>query len=61
MTEPLISSRLPTVAAPMAGGPSTVALARAVASAGAFPFLAGGYKTREALAADVILRLSEGA
>jgi len=53
MTDPLLSARLPIVAAPMAGGPTTVALARAVASAGAFPFVAGGYKTREALAAEI--------
>ncbi|MBK8462115.1 MAG: nitronate monooxygenase [Nigerium sp.] len=49
----LLNSRLPIVAAPMAGGPSTVALARAVASAGAFPFLAGGYKATDALAAEI--------
>lgn len=52
MTDQLLGSRLPLTAAPMAGGPSTVALARAVASAGAFPFLAGGYKTGEALATE---------
>ncbi|MBW1638931.1 hypothetical protein G3H63_07540 [Microbacterium resistens] len=50
---PLLRSRLPIVAAPMAGGPSTTALARAVASAGAFPFLAGGYKSAETLKAEV--------
>ena len=44
---------LPIVAAPMAGGPSTVRLARAVASAGAFPFLAGGYQSADALAAQI--------
>src|SRR5215207_9243852 len=33
----------PIVEAPMAGGPSTVELARAVADAGALGFLAGGY------------------
>ncbi|WP_232549600.1 NAD(P)H-dependent flavin oxidoreductase [Propioniciclava soli] len=53
MTPPLLDSRLPIVAAPMAGGPSTVALAHAVASAGAFGFLAGGYKSPEALAAEI--------
>lgn len=53
MTARLLDSRLPIVAAPMAGGPSTVALARAVASAGGFPFLAGGYKTADALAAEI--------
>lgn len=43
----------PIVAAPMAGGPTTVALALAVAEAGGFPFLAGGYKTAEALHAEI--------
>ncbi|MCE0764947.1 nitronate monooxygenase [Pseudonocardia kujensis] len=53
MTARLLNSRLPIVAAPMAGGPSTVALARAVAYAGGFPFLAAGYKTPDALAAEI--------
>ena len=53
MPDRLLDSPLPIMAAPMAGGPSTAALARAVASAGAFPFLAGGYKTVEALEAEV--------
>ncbi len=53
MATPLLGSRLPIVAAPMAGGPSTVALARAVASAGGFPFLAGGYKAAAVLAAEI--------
>lgn len=43
----------PLVLAPMAGGPSTVALAAAVAGAGGFPFLAGAYLTPERLAADI--------
>ncbi|MDO4258329.1 MAG: nitronate monooxygenase [Actinomycetaceae bacterium] len=34
---------LPLIAAPMAGGPSTIELCAAVAAAGALPFLAGGY------------------
>ncbi|TPW76763.1 nitronate monooxygenase family protein [Schumannella sp. 10F1B-5-1] len=50
---PLLDSPLPIVAAPMAGGPTTVALARAVAEAGAFPFLAGGYKSVDALQAEI--------
>lgn len=37
----------------MAGGPTTPALATAVAEAGAFPFLAGGYKAPDALGAEV--------
>ncbi|WP_394214235.1 NAD(P)H-dependent flavin oxidoreductase [Brachybacterium vulturis] len=49
----LLDSRLPLVAAPMAGGPSTLALAGAVSAAGAFPFLAGGNLTPEAMAADI--------
>lgn len=53
MTPPLLESRLPLVAAPMAGGSSTLALARAVSSAGAFPFLAGGNATPSTLAADI--------
>ncbi|MGO2111180.1 MAG: nitronate monooxygenase [Pseudoclavibacter sp.] len=53
MPNSLLNSRIPIVAAPMAGGPSNVALARAVAAAGAFPFLAGGYKTADALGAEI--------
>lgn len=49
----LLDSRLPLVAAPMAGEPTTIALARAVAAAGAFPFLVGGYKDPAALAAQI--------
>ncbi|MGO1638925.1 nitronate monooxygenase [Ancrocorticia populi] len=48
-----MSVDLPIVAAPMAGGPSTPALVRAVAEAGGFGFLAGGYKSRESLAAEI--------
>jgi nitronate monooxygenase len=52
-TSPLITSRLPIVAAPMAGGATTVALAIAAAEAGAFPFLAAGYKSAEAIGAEI--------
>lgn len=45
--------QVPVVAAPMAGGPSTPALAAAVSNAGGLGFLAGGYRTPEALAADI--------
>jgi nitronate monooxygenase len=48
-----LGSSLPLVAAPMAGGPTTVRLATAATDAGAFAFLAGGYKTPEALAAEI--------
>ncbi len=37
----------------MAGGPTTTVLVAAAARAGALGFLAGGYKTVEALAADM--------
>ncbi|ALE06829.1 hypothetical protein AL755_17455 [Arthrobacter sp. ERGS1:01] len=40
----------PIIAAPMAGGTTTAALALAADRAGAFPFAAAGYKTAEALA-----------
>jgi len=43
------SLRHPVVAAPMAGGPSTPALAAAVSEAGGLGFLAGGYLTADAL------------
>ena len=46
-------SRTPVVLAPMAGGPSTVDLAVAVAEAGGFAFLAGAYLTPERLRADI--------
>jgi NAD(P)H-dependent flavin oxidoreductase YrpB (nitropropane dioxygenase family) len=51
MTE--LATRLPLVAAPMAGGASTPALVRAATTAGAFAFLPGGYKTPEALATEI--------
>lgn len=44
---------VPIVQAPMAGGPSTPELAAAVAQAGALGFVAAGYRTPDALAADV--------
>ncbi|MHA6802731.1 nitronate monooxygenase [Salinifilum ghardaiensis] len=49
----LVPSRLPLVAAPMAGGASTPALVSAVSAAGGFGFLAGGYKTAAALKSDM--------
>ena len=39
--------------APMAGGPSTVALAAAAADGGVFPFLAGAYLSPERVASDI--------
>lgn len=52
-SERLLRTPSPIVAAPMAGGPSNPALAAAVAGAGGFPFLAGGYKHPDALAAEI--------
>ncbi|SFP95790.1 nitronate monooxygenase [Geodermatophilus dictyosporus] len=43
----------PIVQAPMAGGPSTPALAAAVSEAGGLGFLAAGYRTPEAVRDDV--------
>jgi nitronate monooxygenase len=43
----------PIVQAPMGGGPSTPALAAAVAEAGGLGFLAAGYRTVDAVRADI--------
>ena len=43
----------PIVQAPMAGGPSTPALAAAVSNAGGLGFLAAGYRTPEQLRSDL--------
>ncbi|HEX8102333.1 MAG TPA: nitronate monooxygenase [Solirubrobacteraceae bacterium] len=50
---PLPALGEPIVGAPLAGGPSTVALAAAVSEAGGLGFLAAGYRTPEAVAEDV--------
>ena len=44
---------VPLIQAPMAGGPSTPALAAAVGRAGGLGFLAGGYLSAEALARQI--------
>ena len=44
---------VPVVGAPMAGGPTTPALAAAVSEAGGLGFLAAGYKTAEAVEAEI--------
>lgn len=44
---------LPVIGAPMAGGPSTPALAAAVSGAGGLGFVAAGYRTPEAVAAEL--------
>jgi nitronate monooxygenase len=43
----------PIVQAPMGGGPSTPALAAAVSAAGGLGFLAAGYRTPDAVRADI--------
>jgi nitronate monooxygenase len=45
--------RRPVIQAPMAGDPSTPALAAAVSAAGGLGFLAAGYKSAERVAADI--------
>ncbi|SJM53757.1 nitronate monooxygenase family protein [Gulosibacter sp. 10] len=50
---PLGALPVPILAAPMAGGPSTPELVIAVAEAGGFGFLAGGYATVDSLAEQV--------
>jgi nitronate monooxygenase len=45
--------RVPIVQAPMAGGPSTPALAAAVSEAGGLGFVAAGYKSVQAMAGDI--------
>lgn len=53
MPNPLSELPVPVVQAPMAGGPSTAALAVAVARAGGLGMLAAGYKTVEAMAEEI--------
>src|SRR5690349_11733874 len=45
--------QVPVVGAPMAGGPSTPALAAAVSEAGGLGFLAAGYKPAETVASEL--------
>lgn len=55
MAPPRLSDlcRWPIVAAPMAGGPSTVELVAAVAEAGGLGFLAAGYQTPGSISAQI--------
>jgi len=48
-----LGAALPVLAAPMAGGPTTPRLVTAAAKAGGLGFLAAGYKTADALAAEI--------
>lgn len=61
MTSPLTNLGLsnPVIAAPMAGGATTTALVIAAARAGSLGLLAAGYKTPEALAAEMVAVQSE--
>ena len=53
MSVPFPVPRIPVVAAPMAGGPSTPELVAAVSAAGGLGMLAAGYQTPEAVAAEI--------
>lgn len=55
MTSPLTSLGLtiPVIAAPMSGGPTTTAMVVAAAHAGGLGFVAAGYKTPQAVAAEI--------
>ncbi len=55
-----LGSELPIVGAPMAGGPSSPDLVRAVGDAGGLPFVAGGYTTPAALADAISAARSGG-
>jgi len=51
---------IPLVAAPMAGGPTTPAMVSAANQAGALGMLAAGYKTVEAVEAEITKIRAEG-
>jgi nitronate monooxygenase len=53
VTNVLDALAVPVVQAPLAGGPSTPALAAAVCDAGALGFLASGYRTAAAMREDI--------
>lgn len=57
---PLPGLGIPLVAAPMAGGASTPALVTAAARAGAFGFLAGGYKSPAVLGEEMAVLRAAG-
>jgi nitronate monooxygenase len=48
-----LGASVPVIAAPMAGGPTTPALVLAAADVGSAGFIAAGYKTPEAMVAEV--------
>src|SRR5947209_8494624 len=51
---------LPIVAAPMSGGPTTLAMVCAATRSGGLGMLAAGYKTTEAVAAEIKQVRAEG-
>ncbi|WP_336659413.1 nitronate monooxygenase [Leucobacter sp. USHLN153] len=53
MNESLLQTALPLVAAPMAGGTTTVALVESAARTGALGMVAGGYLSADALASQI--------
>jgi nitronate monooxygenase len=53
MTKVLDDLAVPIVQAPLAGGPSTPALAAAVCNAGGLGFVAAGYKSPDAMSDDI--------
>ncbi|MBG7704240.1 nitronate monooxygenase [Streptomyces sp. MC1] len=55
-----LGADLPLLAAPLTGGPSTPELVTAAARAGGLGFLAGGYKTAQALAGQIHSTRAEG-
>jgi NAD(P)H-dependent flavin oxidoreductase YrpB (nitropropane dioxygenase family) len=55
-----LGTDMPVMAAPMAGGPTTPRLVTAAAQAGSLGFLAGGYKTPDALAEEIAKVRSDG-
>lgn len=58
MTIAFMTTELPIIGAPMAGGTTTPELSAAVANAGGFPFLPAGYLTTKALA-EAVERMRE--
>ena len=54
MSRPFPRLHHPVIQAPMAGGPSTPALAAAVSATGGLGFLAAGYKSPDELRADIM-------
>jgi nitronate monooxygenase len=51
---------IPVIAAPMSGGPTTTAMVSAAAKAGGLGMLAAGYKTAEAVEAEIKVMRREG-